>query len=176
MQWALNLTSHWHVRRCSLRLDLDFEGCCFSWLAYCLQTCCVLVRILAPWFPSPKWWLVVKKGWKLNGLVLSISHIYLTFASFHGTVKIMQLTSSVGARKTCAESTQPKDAPTCKRRHDKPCKPSSRPSLYVGRHPSQSSSDFQRNSGPSNHSWQLNNASDVYALKGQSPGLATPST
>ena len=39
MQWTLNLTSHGHVRRRSLRLDPEFVGCCFSSLAHRLQTC-----------------------------------------------------------------------------------------------------------------------------------------
>ena len=143
MQWTLNLTSHWHVRLHSLRLYPGFEGCCFSWLVYRLQTCLTAQALLenefaacswgflAPRFPSSKRWSVVKKGWKLNGLVLSISRIYLTFASFHDTFKTMQLTSSIGARKTCVESTQPKDVPTRKQRCDKPCKPSSRPGLHL---------------------------------------------
>ena len=74
---------------------------------------------------------MVKKGWELNGSALSISRVYLTFASFHGTVKTMQLTSSIGARKTRVERTQPKDAPTRKQRCCKPYKPSSLPGLSL---------------------------------------------
>ena len=124
-------------------LDPDFEGCCFSWLAYRLQTCLTAQALpenetaarsrgfLAPRFPYPKRWSVVKKGWELNGFAISISRVYLTFASFHGTEETMQLTSWIGAKKTRVESTQPEDAQTRKQRRDKPCKPSSLPGLRL---------------------------------------------
>ena len=74
---------------------------------------------------------MVKKGWELKGSALSIFRVYLTFSSFQGIVKTMQLTSSIGARKTRVESTQPKDAPTRKQKRDKPYKPSSLPGLRL---------------------------------------------